>query len=54
LNQFQTKNSEKKRVYDEVNNFNNQILDLENKKAKAEKKLHPKYNKLDNLLKGIA
>jgi hypothetical protein len=37
-----------------VNAINVEIDALETKKTKAEKKLHPKYNKLDTLAKGIA
>jgi hypothetical protein len=33
--------------------LNTQITDAEAKKTKAEKKIHPKFNKLDLLDKGI-
>ena len=48
------KSAEKQAIYDKVNAINAELLELENKKQKAEKKLHPKYNKLDILDKGIA
>ena len=44
---------ERKVIYDAIEKINKVILDLETQKAKAEKKIHPKYNKLDMLEKGI-
>ena len=45
--------AKKKAVYEEVNAISKEITELESKKEKLEKKLHPKYNKLDLLEKGI-
>jgi hypothetical protein len=36
-----------------VEKYNKEISDLEHKKTKAEKMVHPKYNKIENLDKGI-
>jgi peptidoglycan hydrolase CwlO-like protein len=46
-------NEERNRIYDQVKAINNEILEAENKKAKAEKKVHKTYNKVDMLDKGI-
>ena len=53
FDELKSKNSEKQAIYDKVNALNSELNDLETKKAKAEKKLHPKYNKLDQLNKGL-
>ncbi len=45
--------AERQAIYDVIDKFNKEILDLENQKTKAEKKIHQKYNKLDMLEKGI-
>ncbi len=37
-----------------MNKINKVLEDCEAKKQKAEKKVHPKYNKIDMLNKGIA
>ena len=50
---MKTHSDEKKRIYDIVNGINKEIGDLEEKKTKLEKNLHPKFNKLDTLQKGI-
>jgi chromosome segregation ATPase len=47
-------NSRQKQViYDAIEKINYEITELENKKVKAEKKVHHKYNKVDMLEKGI-
>ena len=43
----------RKEIYDRMEAFNKIVTDAENKKAKAEKKVHPKFNRLDTLDKGI-
>lgn len=44
---------ERKRVYEIIEGLNTEVTDAEGKKAKAEKKVHLKFNKLDTLDKGI-
>jgi phage-related tail protein len=46
-------NSAIKKIRDAIDALNRQIGDAENKKTKAEKMVHPTYNKLDLLEKGI-
>jgi len=36
-----------------MNKIDKEIADLEYKKSKALKKIHPKYNKLETLQKGV-
>ncbi len=48
------KSDKKRAIYDVVNAINKELENLEARKTKAEKKLHPIYNKLDTLNKGIA
>ena len=43
----------RKEIYDRMEALNKIVNDAEGKKAKAEKKVHAKYNKLDMLEKGI-
>ena len=45
--------NERKRIYNIVEELNVEITDAETRKAKAEKKVHPKFNKLDMLDKAI-
>lgn len=47
------KSQKKRDIYDVVNAINKELETLETRKAKAEKRLHPVYNKLDTLTKGI-
>lgn len=51
--QMKTNTTERKRVYDIIEEVNREITYAEGKKAKAEKKVHPKYSKADQLEKGI-
>ena len=44
---------ERKRIYAIVEDLNKEVTDAENRKAKAEKKVHKTYNKLDMLEKGV-
>ena len=44
---------ERKQIYEVIEKLNKEITDAEAKKAKAEKKVHQKYNKLDMLEKGV-
>ena len=45
--------TERKRIFDIIEELNKVITDAETKKTKAEKKVHPKYKKLNELDKGI-
>jgi|Laugresu1bdmlbdd_1035124.scaffolds.fasta_scaffold95652_1 hypothetical protein len=38
---------ERNRIYDVIEVYNKEITEAENKKVKAEKKVHPQYFKLD-------
>lgn len=51
--QMKVNSDERKRIYAIVESLNSEITEAENKRAKAEKKVHPKYNKLDMLDKAI-
>ena len=51
--QMKVNGVERKRIYDIMEKLNNEVMDAEAKKTKAEKKVHPKINKLDTLDKGI-
>lgn len=44
---------ERKQIYDVIEKLNKEITDAESKKAKAEKKVHSKYNKVNMLEKGV-
>ncbi len=44
---------ERRRIRALIEQLNEEIQDAENKKAKAEKKIHPIYNKLKDIEKGI-
>ena len=44
---------ERKKIYAVVEVLNSEITDAENKKVKAEKKVHKTYNKVDLLEKGV-
>jgi uncharacterized coiled-coil DUF342 family protein len=50
---MRTNTDERNRIYDIIEVYNKEITDAENKKVKAEKKVHPQYFKLDQLDKGI-
>lgn len=52
-NDLNEKTTERKAIFEVVNAISSVISDLEEKREKLEKKLHPKYNKLDLLEKGI-
>jgi hypothetical protein len=44
---------ERQIIYDAIERLNKEIGDAETKRGKAEKKVHPKYNKIELLEKGI-
>jgi chromosome segregation ATPase len=44
---------ERKVIFDQIEILNSEISDAENKKAKAEKKIHEKYNKVELIDKGV-
>lgn len=43
----------RRKIMEQIDAFNRIIGDAENKKVKAEKKVHKTYNKLDLLEKGV-
>ena len=45
---------QKKKIYDELEVINGDIMNLENKKAKLLKKIHPQYNKVELIKRGVA
>ena len=51
--QMKVVQDERKAIYEIIDAINDEITEAESKKAKAEKKVHPKINKLDSLDKGI-
>lgn len=51
--QMRANTEERNRIYDVIEVYNKEITEAENKKVKAEKKVHPQYFKLDQLEKGI-
>lgn len=53
FDQVKEKDAERKAIYSQVEVLNSEIADAENKKAKAEKKINPTYNKVDLIEKGM-
>lgn len=51
--QVKEKDTERKIIYSQIELLNSEISDAENKKAKAEKKINPTYNKVELIEKGI-
>ena len=51
--QMKVNSDERKRIYAIVEELNREIQEAEGRKAKAEKKVHKTYNKLDMLDKGV-
>lgn len=51
--QMKVVQDERKAIYEIIDAINDEITEAESKKAKSEKKVHPKINKLDSLDKGI-
>lgn len=51
--QMKVVQDERKSVYDIIDGINDEINEAESKKSKAEKKVHPKINKLDMIDKAI-
>ena len=51
--QMKVVQDERKAIYEIIDAINDEITEAESKKAKAEKKVHHKINKLDMLDKGI-
>lgn len=44
---------ERQVIYDAIEKLNKEIGDAETRRSKAEKKVHPKYNKIELLDKGL-
>lgn len=51
--QLRVNTDARKEIYDKLEALNKVITNAESKRDKAEKKVHPKYNKLDQLDKGV-
>lgn len=44
----------KQDIYDAIEKYNDLIGDLENQRNKTQKKIHPKYNRVELIKKGVA
>ena len=53
FSQMKVNTDARKEIYDKMEALNKVITNAEAKRDKAEKKVHPKYNKLDLLDKGV-
>jgi len=53
FSQMKVNTDARKEIYDQIEALNKVITNAEAKRDKAEKKVHPKYNKLDLLDKGV-
>lgn len=53
LDELKIENKNKKDVYDAIESISTEIISLEGRRDRAEKMVHPKYNKLDTIDKGL-
>jgi hypothetical protein len=54
FDELKVHSTKKQEIYDIVNKISDEIADLEYKRSKLLKNVHPKYNKLELIAKGVA
>ena len=53
IEQAKANTAQRKAIYDQMEKINNEIQEMESRKTKAEKKVHPKFNQVELIEKGI-